>query len=301
MKLRVVMQPYLAHAPLLLADAEGLWAKHGLEVELVPMQRATDAVPLLLSGDIDVLPSNSSPGLLNAAARGEPVRIVADRGFADPEGCTFLGLVAGPGLLENGALTRSVHRVSIDRQAAMLFMIERLLLRGGLSADTLELAEVPLAVESEALLTRTLDVAFAGEPWLTRHVARGAGQAWIRLEEVLPRHQFGFVFFGPNLLVKNREAGRRFMLAYREAVLRYLEGKTERNVAVVAKGTGDTPELVRQACWPAMRANGRIDLASLLEYQGWAVRHGFIESPAAAERLWDSTFVVYADSVFASR
>ncbi|HEY7566405.1 MAG TPA: ABC transporter substrate-binding protein, partial [Gemmatimonadaceae bacterium] len=80
-KIRVVTQPYLALAPIHIAVAESLFAKHGLDVELVPMTRPSDAVPLLLSGELDVLSSTAQAGMFNAAARGEPVRMVAERGF----------------------------------------------------------------------------------------------------------------------------------------------------------------------------------------------------------------------------
>ncbi|MGH7709812.1 MAG: ABC transporter substrate-binding protein, partial [Gemmatimonadaceae bacterium] len=88
-KIKVVTQPYLALAPIHIAAADSLFAKHGLDVELVPMTRPSDAVPLLLSGELDVLSSTAQAGVFNAAARGEPIRMVADRGYySTASGCT---------------------------------------------------------------------------------------------------------------------------------------------------------------------------------------------------------------------
>jgi hypothetical protein len=87
------------------------------------------------------------------------------------------------------------------------------------------------------------------------------------------------------------------MLAYREALERYAEGKTARNVEILAAATGEDPALVRDACWLAMRADARIDLASLLAFQAWAVAQGFVATAATPAQLWDSSFIAWADSV----
>jgi NitT/TauT family transport system substrate-binding protein len=294
-RLRVIMQPFLAHAPLLIAQAESLFAQQGLDVELVETIRATEAVPLLLSGEIDVLPSSLQPATLNAMARGEKVRIVADRGYLDPQGCTFMGFVTASGVSPNDA-ARTVKRISLEKQISMYHIEVKSLEHVGLSPRTLDVVEVPSAPEMDALQKGSLDAAFVGEPWLSRNLDRGA-HLWIRAQDVLPHLQFGFVIYGPKLLNRDPDVGRRFMIAYRQAVLKYLEGKTPRNVEILVEATRDTPELVKKSCWPAMRADGRIDLANVLEYQAWAMSQGYVETPATPAQIWDSSFVTYTDSL----
>ncbi|MGH7713609.1 MAG: ABC transporter substrate-binding protein, partial [Gemmatimonadaceae bacterium] len=168
----------------------------------------------------------------------------------------------------------------------------------GLTIEQLEsTAGVPHQAEIDALKNGKLDVALAGEPYLSRVVAAGAGTVWIRAEDAAPNETYGYVFFGRNLLVRDRDAGRRFMLAYREAIDRYLEGKTERNVAILAAATGEEPALVRDACWAAMRADNRIDTTGMLHFQQWAHDRGLVPTLATVAQLWDSTFIAHADSV----
>jgi NitT/TauT family transport system substrate-binding protein len=300
-KLRVVLQPYLAHAPFFIANAESLWTRYGLDVELVPLSRASDAVPLLLSGDIDVLPTGPSPALLNAAGRGIMVRAVADRGYLDPATCSYYAMAARPGLLKNGRLTAPVRRVSIDKQPHSMFIVRRMLEHVGISLDTLEMLDIPPAAELDALAKGTIDAAFVGEPWLTRVIGGGHGELWVKAADALPGFEIGMVYFGPSILSHNREGGRRFMLAYREAVMRYLEGKTDRNIDILVRETGETPELLRQSCWLPMAADGRIKPSSFAMLQKWAVGAGLVETAATPAQFWDSSFVAYADSVFARR
>lgn len=297
-KIRVVTQPYLALAPIHIAAAESLFAKHGLDVELVPMTRPTDAVPLLLNGEVDVLSSTPQAGFFNAAARGEPIKAVAERGYYNPAaGCTHIALVVREGI-DTASAARSVKRLSYDRQAPMIYITEKMLERGGLTIEKLNgTTEVPHIAEMDALKRGTIDVALAGEPWLSRIAEVGAAKVWIRGEDVAPNETFGYVFFGRNLLKRDREAGLRFMSAYREAIARYEEGKTPRNIAILASATGETPQLVEKACWASMRANSRIDTGSMMAFQLWAHNRGLVPTQATIAQLWDSTFLAQVDSI----
>jgi len=297
-KLRVVTQPYLALAPIHIAVAESLFAKHGLDVELVPMTRPIEAVPLLLTGELDVLSSGPQAGVFNAAARGEPIRAVAERGFYDARSrCAQIALVVRQGI-DTARAAATVRRLSYDRQAAMIYITVKMLARAGLTVEGLEgTTEVPHLAEIEALKNGTLDVALAGEPWLSHIVAAGAGTVWIRAEDVAPNETFGYLFYGRNLLERDRDAGRRFMLAYREAIARYLEGKTPRNVDILTAATGEDRELVQNACWASMRPDSRIDTAAMMDFQKWAQGKGLVPNLATVAQLWDSTFLAHADSV----
>lgn len=297
-KIRVVTQPYLALAPIHIAEAESLFAKYGLDVEMVPMTRPNDAVPLLLTGQVDVLSSSAQAGFFNAAARGDPIRAVAERGYYDPKAdCTVLALLVRRGI-DTARAARTVKRLSYDLQAPMLYITVKMLARGGLTVERLDgTTGVPHVAEIEALKNGKIDVAMSGEPWLSRAYASKAADVWIRAEDAAPNESFGYVFFGRNLLQRDREAGRRFMRAYRDAIALYLQGKTPRNVEIMAAATGETPELVRSACWAAMRADSRIDTMSLMNFQEWAHDRGFVPTRATLPQLWDSSFIAYADSM----
>lgn len=301
-KITVAMQPFLTQAPLLLARADSFFAQEGLEVEFVKVANSTDAIPSLINGDLDVLPASANPGLFNAMARDLPVRIVGDRGFFDSTGCTTTAIAVTPGKLEAiRANPRLVKRISVERQFGMQYIIEKSLASVGLHLDSLDSKFVPPLPEAEALAKGTLDAAFLGEPWIARDVAGGKAVVWIRAEQVLPNAQTGYVFFGPSILARDRDLGQRFMVAYRRGVAKLLEGKTPENVAIMARETGDTPDLVRQQCWPALHRDGRVDLASTMDYQRWLQQKGLVATLATTAQMWDSTFVVHADAVLRSR
>src|SRR5512145_1764523 len=89
---RVAYLPIADYAPLFIAKEEGFFARQGIDVELVRVSGTAAALPLVLSGDVAVYAGPLKTGLVNAVAKGEHVRIVADKGSVVPGSCTGYAL-----------------------------------------------------------------------------------------------------------------------------------------------------------------------------------------------------------------
>jgi hypothetical protein len=165
-RVRVVLQPFLSHAPMLLADVEGFFSEQGLEVEFVRLADPVAGVPMLLDGGVDVLAGSASPGLLNAMASGQRVRAVAEKGSFRPRACSQHGLLIRRALLDaasNGP--PAVRRISLDKQPQQLYLVERMLASVGLRLDAMEQLFIPHLPEMTALVdgTRAVDHAQSRE------------------------------------------------------------------------------------------------------------------------------------------
>lgn len=291
---RVMIQPYLGNAPILIAHEEGYFAEQGLAVELITMNAVDMAVPLLINGELDVIAGAAAPGILNAIQRGAAVRAVAERGSYARDGCTRLAILTRPGLLTghgNGNGPPPIRRISLNSLAPMLYAVDRVLGSANVDVDTLESVQIPDAAEIEALLEGRIDAAFTGEPWLTRALERGAGEIWLRTEDVLPGEAYAFNFFGPSFLEQNREAGERWMAAYLKGVRRFREGRTPETVELLARATGEDPAMLARMCWPTFTEDGRVDLAALESYRVWAVEKGYVDPVNNGFPLWDGSFI----------
>ena len=139
----------------------------------------------------------------------------------------------------------------------------------------------------------SIDAVAVSEPVLTR--LGKTGRVWVRAEDVVPNFQWGVLVFGPRLLDRDRDVGVRFIRAYNRGVRRYGEGKTDRNVAVIAEASGTTEPMTRDACWLTFRPGSGIDWKSIAEFQRWANEHGLMEHTLTRDQVWDSSFVT-ADS-----
>jgi NitT/TauT family transport system substrate-binding protein len=300
-KLTVASLPFLSFAPFFIADEEGYFTEQGLEVEFVRFERGGDAVTALVSGDLDVWGGATSVNILNAIHSAR-IQVVGDRGYFPPGGCGYTAFLARDDLIEAGALDSPEQirglRVVEDRTGAMRdYLLNELLTDAGLTLDDIEAITLDDPVVIDAFADDSIDVAAMGEPWVTRIAQAGDALFWIPAEDVLPDYQFGLLVFGERLLDEEPEAGQRFMVAYMKAVRQYNEGKTERNLDIVARATDLDRDLLEEACWPSYRSDGMINADTIVAFEEWAVSNGFLEAPVAKEDFWNPAFVEYANQV----
>ena len=295
---KVVSLPYISFAPFYIAYEEGYFEAQGLDVELIEMTNQQDIVPALASGQVDVSSGLLSVGILNTIAKGAKIQIVADKGYIDPNGCPNIALVAqrdfaAGGDVEDPDYLRGATFAQL-RATWLDYYSEKLFETVGLEVDDFELTELPVAAQPEALDQGTIDLITQNEPWVTRFAQAGHKPILTPVQDLLPNSQSAVTLFGPSLLGENADVGNRFMVAYLHAVQQYNEGKTDRNVEIMAKYIQLDPELIREMCWPALRDDGHLNVESVLDFQNWAIEKKFMEQPVTAEQFWNGRFVEYA-------
>ena len=294
-RVRVLAQPHLSQAPLLIAAEEGYFEAEGLDVELLSLASSRDGLPALIQGDLEVLTGSISPSFLNAIAQGARVRIVADKGHFARDGCTYMGFLTRPELLRDGELRRpnggAPWRFSFRRGSYYDFLTERTLALAGIDRGEIEVHRVSPEAEVQALAQGRMEVAVASSLVMEKMLESGTAVLWRSAQSVLPDGQFSVMLYGPALLARDPEAGMRFMSAYLRGVRQYNLGKTERNFEILEKRTGIDRQTLASTCWIAVREDGLIDTATLLELQAWAVRNGILSRPLALEEVWEPRFV----------
>lgn len=299
-QVKVLLLPYASHAPLFIAREEGYFREQGLDVDFEEMRLGAEALPLLAQGHLDVWAGSITVGLANLVARGGRIRLVAGKGYVGADDPSIAGLVR-PGLLEKGRLkpdeVRDGITISCAHGTVFHFLTDRLLAQE--APDVEVLGRKPLApfLAAEALRTGAVDLGLYGEPWKTRLLSAGDADLWLSADQVAPGLQTAAIAFGPRLLDDDPETGRRFMVAYVKGARQYNLGKTDRNVALMVQLTSLGPELVREMAWPMVRADGRLNVESLLEFQQWAVEKGLQDRVVDASDYWEPSFVEHAQTV----
>jgi NitT/TauT family transport system substrate-binding protein len=298
---RVRTLPHLSYAPLYLARAEGYFEQEHLQVEFVDLDTTVADVPLLMRGDLDVLPTVIAPAFLNAVARGGRMRIVAGQHQLGPTDCAYIGVVARPALAAGGALDAPAslkgRRIAISRAFVTMFLLDRLLAAAGVTRADLEEVDVADAIRGESLAASRIDLAVLSEPWLTRARLTGQGVLWKAFDEAAPGLPYTAIIFGSTLLDERPDVGQRFMSAYLRAVRRINQGKTARNVEVLAAATRLEPSLLEEACWPSARADGFVDQGSLQAFQTWAFEQRLVDRVLPPSQLVDDRFAKHATRV----
>ncbi len=290
-KLRVAFSPLLSWGPIMIARAEGYFEAEGVDVEYVPSLGSEEELAALVTGDIDVDPGPLHAGFLSAIAQGAKTKIVSGQGFLDRNGCTYYGIVRRPTL---DSATRNIKRVRSSQDGVTRFATMAMLRQHGIDLNNLETMRLPDAVLAMSLESGAIDAVGSSEPALSR--LRKIGPLWLSAQNAVPDMQWGVIAFSERLLFRERETGAKFLRAYSRGVKQYRQGKTDRNVAILAEATGESIESIREACWLPFREDLRLDWKSVDAFQKWANEEGLMERTLTVDQAWDSTMLVQAIS-----
>lgn len=294
---RVAYQPTTTNGPIYIAFEEGYFARQGINVEFIKTPNAATALPLLVSGDVAVSTGPLKIGLLNAIIKGEHVRIVADKGRVTPGSCTAYALMVRQDLFDKGIVTKvsdlkgrkiAVHDSDYDLYNALAL--------GNLSLDDVEAMDMDFASIVPAFKNGAIDAALVAEPYVTLAKNNGAAAVLVPAQDFIPEWPFP-VYYGPAILDKDQELGRRFMVAYLQGVERYSEGKTERNLRIMANYTHLDQDLLNQTCWYDVAPDGYLPPQSVRGFVDWMYANKKISQNLSNDQLLDMSYVTYANGV----
>lgn len=295
--LRLIILPFITYAPYWIAQDDGYFKEQGLDVELVNMTGQNDVLPAVLSGQADVTAGQVFAGMFNAIANGADLKVVAGKGYIDPKGCDYVALIGRKGAFASNNLTPAEFhnaKLSVGNGSWNHYYLEKMVEALKLGAIEGPVSTVGSPAILEAMGKGQVDLVVQNEPWLTRLLDAGNVKMEPSIAGLMPNSQSAVMFYGPKLMGENAEVGKRFMLAYLKAVQQYNEGKTDRNVEILAKYTKLDPALVKRMCWPTIKADGAVNLDSVLDFQKWAQSKGLVKTPVTAEQLYDPSFARYA-------
>jgi NitT/TauT family transport system substrate-binding protein len=296
--LKVMVLPYLSYAPLYIAQEEGFFNEQGLDVEFVRMDDTGESITALAQGQLDISTGTVEISVLNAIKKGTHIRYVADKGYFNPNSCDYATWVARKELVESGKLDdlKNVAGLKVQFGTAGVdeYFFDKLVEPAGLTSKDVNSVDLPPPTILESFSNNSLDISFNAEPWVTRSIEAGAVD-WKSLNQYMANFPFSTVFFGPNMLDKNPDAGKRFMVAYLKGVRQYNQGKTDRNVEIIAKSTQMKPEEIKAVCWQTVKTDGSIDVQHILNFEDWAIGKAYLQTKIPADQLWDPQFIEYAN------
>jgi len=299
--LKVVTLPYIPYVTFYIAQEEGYFAEQGLDVEFVQFSSATQALPLLVTGDLDVVAGSIGAGTFNAVAQNMNIRIVAGYQYIDPEQGN-VALMVRKDVYDSGELD-TVPEIK-GRQVAMSctaciydFGMAKILENAGLTLSDIKIARMSPQDIVAAFANKAIEAAAVGSLQQGQLITGGYAVNLETFSELIPGFQYGFVMFGPSLLKDNPEAGKKFMIAYLKAARQYMQGKTERNLDIAQKYFEMDRETLIQSSWSPVSTDGRVHAQDVLDFQDWAYKNGLVDKEVAAEQLLDTVFIDYANSV----
>jgi NitT/TauT family transport system substrate-binding protein len=290
-------------AGVFIAIERGYFRAEGLNIETVPSDSSLQITPFLASGQIDVAGISQSPALFNAALRGVPYRLVADKGRILP-GHGFAAIVVRTDLVESGRVRdlsdlRGLRINTPGKGTASWGLLARALDAGGVSADEVEFESLLQPDVIPALGNRALDATLLLEPFVSAAVTRGVGVRFRGADEYAVGAQNGMIAYSPQFAAQ-REPAQRFMLAYLKGLRDYVDafdsgvGQDE-IVDILIKSTPIKDRAVYATMKPAgFEPNGRVNVDYLRADQELYVREGMMTETVDIPSLVDHQYVDYA-------
>ena len=210
-KIKMGILPIEDALPFVVADEEGLFKKHGLDVEIIKFQSAIERDAALTSGEVNVVLTDPLAVILLRNG-GVDVKIVSLCLGKTPQEGVFT-ILAAP----NSSITKvedlEGKKLAISSNTIIEYVTDRML--GNVKAEKVEIKSIPLRLQ--ALLEGKVDAATLPEPLASLAILKGAKK--VVSDADLPESISHTVIVFKSEAMKD-DVVKRFLAAYDEAVER---------------------------------------------------------------------------------
>ena len=281
-KIRVAALPIAETGALWAAIDEGIFADHGLEVEVVPAQGGAQAIPALLSGDIQFAIGQPF-GPIRADLQDLGVAIIGDYAdsLADGDDVNAVVALGDSGIASPKDL--SGKKVSVNSLGAA----GDLTIRAAVDADggdssTIEFIEVAFPEVKAQLEAGTIDAAWAPDPFRGMVLGEGGVSVVAPYQAVIPGLSVLTNITTQELIDSDPE----LVTAYSEAMAEALDFAASNEDAVytaIAEGLDIPVEAAQSIVLPTFTFE--MDVDSIKRLADLAVEYEYIDEAPDLDRL----------------
>jgi NitT/TauT family transport system substrate-binding protein len=218
-KLRIGVLPISESLPVVVADKQGFFQAEGLTVELIKFDSGAVAVPVLQSGRLDIVFSNTV-ATLQAIEQGLDATVLMPGAVVRPEPPdSTTGLIVRKGEIKSPKeLEGKRIAVNVINSSAWLHAVAALEKRG-VDHTKVRFVEVPFPQMNDTLLGGQVDAIGQTEPFRTPLIETGKVEivSWTYVETAPNTLITEYIALTP-WVEKNRDTAARFVRAVRKAV-----------------------------------------------------------------------------------
>ena len=292
----------LSDAGIYIAMDKGFFQEQGIQIQLINTFRTSgETIPFLTTGELDVGGGEIAPALVNAIAQGNELRVVAGKGSV-LKGYSFHMLVVRKDLYERGDV-RTVAQLKGRKIAvtspfgSQAFMLQQMLLTGGLRLSDVELIPLRAPDMPAALQNGAVDAAIVVEPSATVATARvGSGVSLMTPDAVVQDFPIAVVVYSPRFRAR-LETALRWMVAYVKGLRYYNDAladpvRRSEVVAILSKYTSvKDPQMYDLMIWPGLSRDGAFDVKWLPQLLEFMREQQAIDVILPSDRIVDFTYV----------
>jgi ABC-type nitrate/sulfonate/bicarbonate transport system substrate-binding protein len=305
-KVRIGVQYTAADGSYFIAAERGYFEQLGLEAEFEYFASASDMIPALATGQLDLGALGYNPATLNAIARGVAIKMVADKGSLSP-GHGFAALLVRKELVDSGAVRgigdlrdRTIANTPPPNATGLAVSLSRALATAGLTEDDLTVQPMPFGDMPAALAGGAVDAVVVVEPLLSSLVGRGVAVQLIGMDQVHPYQELAPIGYGESFYRERPEAARRFMIGYIRGMRDFVNAfdygiDRPAIIEIMTKHTSIKDPTVWETMVPAgLNPDGYVYVESGIYDQDWYLAKRTLQQRVDIPSIVDNSYVDYA-------
>jgi NitT/TauT family transport system substrate-binding protein len=287
-KVTVSFNPASQDAPLFLGMDKGIFAKHGLELEVVPQTDVAAIISGVASGQYD-FGFATVVHVINAHANNIPIKAVSTvDGKQTPDEPDDVGnsLVAGPksGITGPGDLGGKTLGV-IGLASLNTLAAQELASREGVDVTTIKLVQLPFGQMPAALASGDVDAAVVQSPFIAEALAGGSKVVAKPNVELFADSSVGLFTTSDKMIKNNEKAVSGFSQAMIESQ-QYAAEHVDEGQQTLQTHLSLTPEAAKAATW-CTTCDPHLDTDGFTTAQKMMKKFaGLKETPDVGEYVW---------------
>jgi NitT/TauT family transport system substrate-binding protein len=212
--IKIAVLPILDVLPMYVAQAEGLYEKHGVAVEFIPVASAAERDQVIVAGQADGMINEVVSTILYNKDTVQ-LQIVRFARVATADYAQFHLMAAPRSNITTPADLKGVE-IGISQGTVIEYLVDRLLAREGLTPDQIKTIAVPKISDRLALLASgELKAAMLPDP--LSFLAQQQGAVFVLEDSKYPEYAFSTISFRKAIIDSQPEAVRGFLAAIEEA------------------------------------------------------------------------------------
>jgi NitT/TauT family transport system substrate-binding protein len=280
--LKIAVLPIIDALPMFVAEEEGLFAKHGVSVEFIPVASAPERDQILAAGQADGTINETLAVML---FNKESIQMQAVRYALRPaEGHGHFFIIAsGKSGITSVDELKGVE-IGVSQGTVIEYATERILQAEGFSADEIKTVAVPKIPDRMALLASgELQAGVLPDPLASLVI--GQGGVIVADDSKYPEYGFSIISFRKDVINADPNAVRAFLAAVEEAIA-LVNADPAKYKSVLSEQKIVPPPLLETYQTPPFPAAGIPTQAEWLDALNWLKEKGAL-----------TVDVSYADSV----
>ncbi|MBI2861310.1 MAG: ABC transporter substrate-binding protein [Chloroflexi bacterium] len=270
----------------------GYFKQEGIAAEIERVGNASEMIPLLSTGKIDVAGIGANAAGLNALRRGVDIRLVADKSSYKP-GLRFRPLLIRKDLYDSGRYKRiedlkglKIAFTPPGKGTTDAMIMDLYLRKFNMSVDDFEIVSINFPDQASALANKVVDGSMSLEPYATNAIKNGYAVPVSGLDEMFPNFTNGLISFSQqlygnrDLAVRTARAYVRAIRDYNRAISKDVSDSDRRAInEIISKYTKVDVGIVAEMQPVGFDDYARINKQSLKDSHAWFLQQGFLEGP----------------------